>query len=165
MFWLWRMLGRGRVEKDGAEARDRKPPVISVTLTEVKLAVRELERQLPEGVCRTILIGQDNEINCRMLLPYLHGTPDRRFYMSWESYEIFPEEQRHIPQWLDVVQRAVDHFILEENTLPLVPGDGDRKISYPILINRYYLKERPPIDFYLSRQEDLISHLPQQQHK
>lgn len=135
-------------------------PRIPVTLPQVKRAVREFERQLPEGVSRTVLVKANNEIDFRLLVPYLRGLPDRPFYMSRESFEIFAEEDRLIPYWLDIVQRAVDDYVEERKELPVVPGDRRRKVSYALLQKYYYLKEKPPVDFYLTHYENLITHRP-----
>lgn len=155
MFWKKK---KHRAPKESAD--ERNWPAVSVSLPEVKKLVREFEQQLPKGINRTILIGKDNEIDFKLLAPILGGLPDRKFYMSKETFEIFNEEDGHIPVWLDIVQRAVDDYIAEENALPTIPGDYSRKISYPLLQNNYYLKERPPLDFYLTDLEDMITHIP-----
>ncbi|MNC28821.1 hypothetical protein D3C75_770450 [compost metagenome] len=61
-----------------------------------------------------------------------------------------------------MVQRAVDEYITGERNIPVLPGDRRKKISYTLLQNNYYLKERPPLDFYLTDLEDMISHVPQE---
>lgn len=160
MFWMKKKRKSGQVGMDAEAGAEIAPVVVTVTLTDIKKLIREFEEQLPKGINRTILIGQDNEINFQLLIPYLQGVPDRRFYMSRESFEVFDEEERHIPQWLDVVQRAVDDYMTEVKAAPVVPGDRRRKISYALLEKSYYLKERPPIDFYLTNQQDLITHVP-----
>lgn len=141
-------------------AQDATPPTVPVSLADVKKLVRDFEEQLPKDMNRTVLLGEDNEINFRLLQPFLHGLPDRKFYMSRETFEIFPEEERDIPKYLDMVQQAVDGFIAEEGTAPVVSGDPNRRINYTLLLQYYLLKERPPMDFYLSRHEDMITHLP-----
>lgn len=160
MSWLRGMRTHSRRKNRKAAAEAPPPAVISVTLEEVKRAVLRFEEHLPEGINRTILAGPENEINFKLLLPVLGGIPDRKYYMSRESYEIFAEEDRHIPQWLDIVQQAVDRYMETEKSMPVVPDDWNRKISYPLLLNGYYLKERPPLDFYLTKHENLISHIP-----
>lgn len=154
------LVQRKRSAEPAEGNRQRDIPRISVTLQQVKRVVREFERQLPEGVKRTVLVGENNEIDFRLLVPFLHGLPDRKFYMSRESYEIFAEEDRLIPYWLDIVQRAVDDYVADRKTLPIIPGDRRRKVSYALLRKHYYLKEQPPIDFYLTHYENLISHRP-----
>lgn len=160
MFWMKKKQAGAQEKGDTEAGVEITPPTVTITLPEVKKLVREFEDKLPKGIKRTILIGQDNEINFQLMLPLLHGIPDRKFYMSRESFEIFEEEDRHIPQWLDIVQRAVDDYIADVKAAPVIPGDRRRKISYQLLMSNYYLKERPPLDFYLTNQEDLITHVP-----
>lgn len=148
----------GAVPKEGSVGKD--VPVVSVTLEQVKRAVEAFECSMPKGINRTVLIGGNNEINFLPLVPYLKGMPDKPFYMSREAYEIYPEEDRLIPYWLDIVQKAVDAYIDDHRTPPLVPDDRRKKISTVILFNQFYLKEKPPMDFYLTPYENLISHRP-----
>ncbi|MDF2925841.1 MAG: hypothetical protein K0R57_4755 [Paenibacillaceae bacterium] len=154
---FWRKNKRTASQETGDS---RTVPSVAVTLQQVKQIIREFEKHLPKGINRTVLIGSDNEINFELLLPFLKGVPEQKFYMSRESFEIFAEEERHIPVWLDIVQRAVDDYMAEEKAAPTLPGDETRKISYVLLQDNYYLKELPPLDFYLSDLEDLITHLP-----
>jgi hypothetical protein len=161
MFWMKKKRTasprlKGELEAGGELA----PPTISITLSDVKKLVREFEQHLPKGINRTILIGQDNEMNFELLIPLLRGMPDQKFYMSRESFEIFTEEEKHIPMWLDIVQRAVDDYIADLKAAPTMPGDKRKKINYVMLQNQYYLKESPPLDFYLSDLEDMITHIP-----
>lgn len=155
MFWRKK---KHSASQEAAEQRDL--PAVPVSLPDVKKLIREFEQQLPQGVNRTILVGQDNEINFKLLAPLIGGVPDRKYFMSRETFEIFEEDESHIAIWLDIVQRAVDDYIADENTIPTIPGDRSRKISIPLLQNSFYLKDRPPIDFYLSDLEDMITHVP-----
>lgn len=133
-------------------------PVISVTLDQVRKAVREYAKELPKGVTRAVLVKKDNSIDFEPLVPYLKGIPDRKFYMSKETYEIFEEHEKEIPKYLDMVQQAVDAYIRYEKMYPVVEGDPNKKISYYHLERKGYLKERPPLDFYLTEEESLITH-------
>jgi hypothetical protein len=161
MFWL----KKRRLADEKEEILEYSVPVISVTLEQVRKAVEEFEEHLPEGMNRTFLIRVNNEINFRLLIPYLKGLPDRPFFMSREAYEIYSEEDKRIPLWLDIVQRAVDNYIEEWKVPPLVPDDRNQKISVAILQKYYYLKDRPPMDFYLTPYGNLISHRPPSQQK
>lgn len=156
MFWLKR---HRESAKEGSPKSN--VPIVSVTLEQVKKAVIQFERNLPKGINRTILIRSDNEINFLPLVPYLNGIPDKPFYMSREAYEIFPEEEKLIPYWLDIIQKAVDAYMEDRLTPPLVPGDPNKKISYAILQKYFYLLDPSPIDFYLTPYDNLISHRPQ----
>lgn len=156
MFGFWKKRAVSQETADVCVAQS-----ITVTLPQVKQAIRNFEDKLPKGINRTVLIGSNNEINFELLIPQLQGLPDQKFYMSRETFEIFAEEDYLIPLWLDIVQRAVDDYIAEAKSPPTVPGDRRRKINYMILEQNYYLKERPPLDFYLTKMEDLISHVPE----
>lgn len=162
MFWSRKKRHAAKNPAETETGTELSPTVVSASLDDVKRTIREFEQHLPKGINRTVLIGQDNEINFQLLLPILGGVPQEKYYMSRETFEIFPEEDKHIAVWLDVVQRAVDEYITEEKNIPVLPGDTRKKISYTLLQNNYYLKERPPLDFYLTDLEDMISHEPQE---
>lgn len=158
---FWKLKEQRRRQQENRHPREKLEadvPKISVTLPQVKKLVHQFEQQLPKGINRTVLLGSDNEIRFDLLSPYMEGAPDRKFYMSRQTFEIFDEEHRHIPTWLDIVQQAVDDYIDEKSAAPTIPGDSNRKISYPLLLNAYFLKSKPPLDFYLTDEEGLITH-------
>lgn len=132
---------------------------IDVTLDQVREAVRSYEESLSElGLNRTILIQPDHSIDFKLLVSQLGGLPSRNFYMSRETFEIFEEEEKHFPYYLDLVQKAVDEYVIAKNRLPVVEGSYSRKVNYDLLINDYYLKEKPPFPIYISDQNDLVTH-------
>lgn len=148
MFW--------KRKKD--EEVEEQLPEIPVTLEQVKKAVFEFSKHLPKGVHVRILIKEDHSIDFEQLAPYLKGIPDRPFYMSRETYEVFEENQKHIPPYMDEVQEAVDAYIKSEKQLPLIPYDPYYKISYYLLEKQGFLSSRPPIDFYLTEEENMVTH-------
>jgi hypothetical protein len=162
MFWSKKKRHAAKNAAETEAGTELSPRVVSATVDDVKRIIREFEQHLPKGINRTVLIGQDNEINFQLLAPVMGGIPQERYYMSRETFEIFQEEDKHIAIWLDVVQKAVDDYITEEKDIPVLPGDNRKKISYTLLQNNYYLKEKPPLDFYLTDLEDMISHVPQE---
>lgn len=133
-------------------------PVIDVSLQQIKEAVRNFEQQLDEGIKRTVLLKKDQSIDFELLRSFLEGMPNRPFYMSRETYEIFEQEEREIPHYLDKVQKAVDQYIDEFNEYPIVPSDLYKKINLDLLMNRKHLDIKPPMDFYLTNEENLITH-------
>lgn len=133
-------------------------PIIQASLQDVRNAVLQFEMKLDESIKRTILLKEDQSIDFTMIAPYLEGIPDRPFYMSRETYEIFEEEDRMIPVYLDIVQKAVDLYIEEMNNFPVNKGDPYRKINIQMLMRHNYLKEEPSMDFYLTDEENLITH-------
>lgn len=131
---------------------------LRVTLQQVKDAVRRFELQLQEGIRRTVLVQEDHSINFELLMPFLGGIPDQPFYMSRETYEIFTEEEKDIPRYLDLVQRAVDAFIYDHRTAPVVPSDVFLRIDTKLLVDQNYLQEEPPMLFYYTNEEEMITH-------
>lgn len=157
MIWL-----RKKPKADADKTHHKKHlPVIPMNIKQVKRAVREFENQLPKGIDRTVLLGKDHRIDFTLLAPFLDGVPDKPFYMSKETYEIFSEEEADTARYMDEVQRAVDFYIDEKGAMPLVENDPNRKISYYLLERGMFLKQRPPMDFYMTRYDHLISDRPQ----
>lgn len=131
---------------------------IEVDLETVKNAVRDFAKEAPEGVTTKILVKDDHSIDFGLLKSYLKGVPDKTFYMSKETYEIFEEQDKDIPIYLDSVQYAVDRYVDMYDKLPIIPGDPYYKISYLLLENSGLLHERPTIDLYITDDEYLITH-------
>lgn len=137
---------------------ENKEATIQVSLQQVKDAVRRFELQLEKGIRRTVLVNEDHSINFELLKPFIGGLPDSPFYMSRETYEIFPEEEQHIPRYLDMVQQAVDTFIYDHRRAPIVPADVFRRIDTKLLVDQGYLQEEPPMLFYMTDEEEMITH-------
>lgn len=124
----------------------------------VKKAVREFADQAPKGVTTRTLVKDDHSIDFDLLKPYLQGIPDRNFYMSKETYEIFEEKDRTIPYYLDIIQFAVDQYVNMYKKIPITQGDPYRKVSYLLLEKSNLIHERPTIDLYITNDEYLITH-------
>ncbi|TLS39117.1 DUF3939 domain-containing protein [Pseudalkalibacillus caeni] len=137
---------------------DKSYPLIKASLTDVRKAIGEFSDNKREGVSLKVLVKDNHEIDYHLLAPYLGGIPEQQFFMSKETFEIFPAEERDMPVWIDVVQIAVDQYIKSENELPLIDGDPFYKVSYYKLEKKSFLKQRPPLDFYLTEQENMITH-------
>ncbi len=133
-------------------------PHADVDLEQMKRAVREYEKHLPHGVKRSVLIQEHNRIDAEMLAPYLKAIPNHPYYMSRHTYEIFTDEERQIPYYLDMVQQAVDEYISEHKKIPVWEDDPYRRVNYTLLMESFFLKEKPPIDMYLTGDENLITH-------
>lgn len=146
------------LKKRNTEPEEESYPIIPVTLEQVRKAIFSFSKELPRGVHVRILIKEDHSIDFEQLAPYLRGIPNRPFYMSRETYEVFEENEKHIPAYMDEVQEAVDGFIKNDNELPIIPHDPYNKISYYLLEKKGYLHSRPPIDFYLTDQENMVTH-------
>ncbi|WP_067840167.1 DUF3939 domain-containing protein [Amphibacillus sediminis] len=132
-------------------------PVINVSLGELKHAIHEYTTKLPDDVPLSTLINEDLSINYQKLAPILKGIPIKTYYMSTETYEIFDEEDKHLAEAFDDVQRAVDRYIDLTNDIPVIHGDPYFKISYHKLAKQGLLDYRPHVEFYLSKHEHLIT--------
>lgn len=132
--------------------------VIDVTLADVRKAVGEFADQKREGISLKVLVLDDNRLDMTLLAPFLEGIPSTHFYMSKETFELFEEKDRMIPVWIDRMQKAVDSYISMEDDLPTIEGDPYNKVSFYKLEKKSLLKERPPFDFYLTKQEHMVSH-------
>lgn len=128
-----------------------------MNLQRVKDAVRRFEVE-NTGVSRTVLLKDDQSIDFKLLKPFIDDIPEQPYYMSRETFEIFEESEREIPVYLDKVQRAVDTYIYEHRKKPVIESDYDQTIDVRRLVHHGYLDEVPPLPFYLTDQEDLITH-------
>ncbi|RCX17077.1 uncharacterized protein DUF3939 [Fontibacillus phaseoli] len=138
------------------------PPAVQVTLEDVKLGVLRYEAEMPEGINRKSLLLPDGSLDLRRLSRYLGGVSEQKFYLSRETYEIFEEEDREIPYFLDLVQVAVDVYVEETGKLPVLKPDQPHQVDYRLLQREHYLKEIPPFPLYITDQEMLLSHRPKQ---
>ncbi len=77
--------------------------------------------------------------------------------MSKETYDLFEEEERHIAVALDQVQRALDQYIAQKKSLPIIDHDPYRKVSFFKLEQLNLIQERPEIDFFITDQEYLVT--------
>ncbi|MGJ7919020.1 AtpZ/AtpI family protein [Neobacillus sp. LXY-4] len=133
-------------------------PIIEPTLHDVQRAVRNFSADLPKGISRTILVKADNSIDFEKLAPYLKGIPNKPFYMSKETYEIFEEKDKHIPPILDKVQKAVYLFYKATEKYPMMPYDTLHRVNYYQLLQDHYLTEKPDIELYITEYNGLITH-------
>jgi hypothetical protein len=133
--------------------------VIEVSVEDVRKAVRSYSELLPKGVYRTILIQDDNSIDSKLLAPFLHGIPSRKFYMSRETYDIFEENEKEIANILDQVQRAVDLYVKEHKEYPVIQYDPLNRVNFPQLLQARCLDTQPDIELYITNYDGLITHL------
>ncbi|AIQ74842.1 MULTISPECIES: DUF3939 domain-containing protein [Paenibacillus] len=141
--------------------RTKKQPKsdhVTVTLPQVKQAIRKFEEDMPGPINRTALILEDKRIDMSRLKRYLGGIPERNFYMSRETYEIFEEEDKLVPYYLDLVQAAVDSYISDTGKLPLLEDTWLPEVHYRLLSTESYLKETPPFPLYITDEEMMLTH-------
>ncbi|WP_433943238.1 DUF3939 domain-containing protein [Paenibacillus sp. SN-8-1] len=134
---------------------------IHVTLEDVRRAVLKYEDEMPAPINRMSLLQSDGTIDLSRLKRYLGGVSDQKFYLSRETYEIFPEEERHIPYYLDLVQVAVDDYVNETGRMPVVEGSREFEVDVHVLMNEHYLNELPTIPLYVTEQEVMLTHRPE----
>ncbi|MDO6656154.1 DUF3939 domain-containing protein [Anaerobacillus sp. 1_MG-2023] len=132
--------------------------IIDANLHEIRQAVGAFAEKKRDGISLKVLVKENNELDSSLLAPHLGGIPSKSFYMSKETFELFEEENRHIPFWIDAVQRAVDAYIRSEKAPPIIEGDPYKKISFFKLEKKALLTERPPLDFYFTEQESMVTH-------
>ncbi|NQX46332.1 DUF3939 domain-containing protein [Paenibacillus tritici] len=140
-------------------AKKKLPPVhLTVTLPQIKQAVRQFEEDMPAPINRTALILEDKSIDLNRLKRYLGGVPQQKFYMSSETYEIFEESDKLVPYYLDMVQSAVDNYISDTGKLPLLEDAWLPEVHYRLLSTERYLKETPPFPLYITDEEMMLTH-------
>ncbi|MNB99731.1 hypothetical protein D3C75_470300 [compost metagenome] len=138
--------------------KQTKSDHVTVTLPQVKQAIRKFEEDMPGPINRTALILEDKRIDMSRLKRYLGGIPERNFYMSRETYEIFEEEDKLVPYYLDLVQAAVDSYISDTGKLPLLEDTWLPEVHYRLLSTESYLKETPPFPLYITDEEMMLTH-------
>jgi hypothetical protein len=134
-------------------------PVIDPATEDVVKAIRTYSENLPKGVYRTILVKEDNQIDFQQIAPILGGIPAKPFYMSKETYEVFPEHEKDIPPIMDIVQRAVDLYVKDHKHYPMLPYDPFRRVNYYQLLQGHYLDFMPEIELYITHYDGLVSHI------
>lgn len=147
--------------KKNDQHKEELPTIIEATLHEIRQAVGTFSEQKRVGISLKVLVKDNNELDTSLLITHLGGIPSKAFYMSKETFELFEEEHRHIPYWIDKVQRAVDAYIHSEKEVPIIEGDPFQKISFFKLEKKALLTERPPLEFYYTEQEGMVSHRKQ----
>ncbi|MDQ0973128.1 PDZ domain-containing secreted protein [Neobacillus niacini] len=140
-------------------------PIIDVTIDQVRKAVRQFSDNLPKGVYRTIIVQDDNSIDFIKLANILGGVPSKKFYMSKETYDLFEEKEMKIPVEMDMVQKAVDLYVKERKEYPMLQYDPQRRVNYYQLVQEKYLKSAPEIQFYITKMDGLITHIPPKKKK
>lgn len=153
---LWIKNIRNRKKSTGS------PRSVQVTLEEVKQAVLEYEADMPDGINRKSLLLPDGSLDLQRLSRYLGGITDQKFYLSRETYEIFEEDDREIPYFLDLVQVAVDVYVEDTGKLPVLNPAPPFQVDVGLLQREHYLKEIPPFPLYITDQEMLLTHRPKQ---
>ena len=150
------MRFRKRKNQRNEEERGEENNVqeVSVSIEDMRKVVNAFASQLDDNISLRSIVKSDYQIDTDLLYSYLGGKPDRLFYMSKETYEIFEEPE--LPMQIDQVQIACDQYVLETGKEPLVPGDKNRKINYFKL--KHYLQDPPSFELYLHPVDRMVTH-------
>jgi len=132
-------------------------PSVHVTMNELRTAVLQYEREM-SGINRTALMQEDGSLDLSRLTRYLGGRSDQKFYLSRETFEIFEEEERHIPYHLDQVQGAIDDYVHENGKLPVIEDSAHFEVDCRKLYQQRYLHEIPDFPMYITDQEMMVTH-------
>ncbi|MRG86964.1 DUF3939 domain-containing protein [Salinibacillus xinjiangensis] len=133
-------------------------PIRSVTIDELRQAIRQYGDQLHSNVPLSVIIKDDLTLDYSLLAPFLKCIPQETYYMSKETYELFPESQKQLAMDLDLIQRAVDQYIEQTKEVPVIDGDPYEKVSYFKLEKLNLLPRRPDQAFYITDEEFLVTY-------
>ncbi|WP_416149037.1 DUF3939 domain-containing protein [Salipaludibacillus sp. HK11] len=149
------MIFRRKRKEQVEQKQDKRAiKIISVTIDDIRSAVNQFAINLDEGISLRSIISDNHEIDFELLHSYLGGKPDKPFYMSKETFEIF--EDAKYPKHIDFCQIACDQYFLETGAEPIIPGDPSNQVSYFKLQN--YLVQKPPFDLYLDSNDRMVTH-------
>ncbi|AOM83638.1 DUF3939 domain-containing protein [Salisediminibacterium beveridgei] len=136
------------------QQEEHQHEIVSVSIDEVRRAVNRLADRFSSEIPLRTIIRQTNEIDFELLADDLGGIPDRPFYMSRETYEVF--EDQELPGYIDRCQIAVDQYVLETGSEPVMPNDPARRINFQKL--KHYLSDPPPFELYLHPVDRMVTH-------
>ncbi|SDL99720.1 DUF3939 domain-containing protein [Sediminibacillus halophilus] len=140
------------------DSQQKQLPARPVSLSEVKDAVRRYSAELASEIPLQVIINSDRTIDYQLLAPYLEAKPQQTYYMSRETYEIFEEKDKQLAEDLDKVQQAVDHYREQTGKLPITEGDPDKQVNYLKLEKLGLLSNRPDRPFFITEEEDMVTH-------
>ncbi|MFB1050046.1 DUF3939 domain-containing protein [Paraliobacillus sp. JSM ZJ581] len=146
-----------KTSKTKKEMKKKEYPTIDVSLDDLKSAIHEYGMQLPNEIPLSVIVTDDLTIDYKLLAPILKGIPNKTYYMSKETYEIFEEKDKQLAIDFDNVQRAVDSYIQQTKELPVIHGDPYKRVSYHKLEKLSLLNYRPHQEFYITNDEYLIT--------
>ncbi|ANF96605.1 DUF3939 domain-containing protein [Paenibacillus bovis] len=145
------------LERFKTKSKTSNMPSVHVTMNELRTAVLQYEREM-SGINRTALMQEDRSLDLSRLTRYLGGRSDQKFYLSRETFEIFEEEERHIPYHLDQVQGAIDDYVQENGKLPVIEDSVHFEVDCRKLYQQRYLHEIPDFPMYITDQEMMVTH-------
>ncbi|MYL30588.1 MULTISPECIES: DUF3939 domain-containing protein [Halobacillus] len=147
-----------RKKKSSPTSKKQTLEVRDLSIHDVRKAVHAFADHKPGDVPLSVLINQDLTLDYDLLAPYLDGLPEKNYYMSRETYELFEEDDLDLAQDLDLVQYAVDQYMKLTQELPIIDHDPYKRINYYKLEKHDLLQRRPNRDFYLTDEEFMITY-------
>ncbi|MGI8314487.1 DUF3939 domain-containing protein [Halobacillus mangrovi] len=147
-----------RKKKQQHKNKEQSLEVRDLSIHEVRKAVHAYADDKPSEVPLSVLIKEDLTLDYELLSPYLHAVPEKNYYMSRETYELFEEEDQDLAREIDQVQRAVDHYMKETQELPVIDNDPFKRINYYKLERLGLLPNRPNRDYYMTREEFMVTY-------
>ncbi|MBM7554105.1 DUF3939 domain-containing protein [Thalassobacillus pellis] len=151
---MWKRKKQRKPSEQPADNYEKK----SIPIEKVRKAVNDYASQLPKGVELSVIIKNDLTIDYDLIAPYLKGIPTETYYMSRETYEIFPAADRQLAIDLDHVQKAVDNYMKQTKELPVIDSDPYKRVNYFKLERLNLLPYRPVREFYITEDEFLIDY-------
>lgn len=145
-------------KKKQHQAADQDYSVKDIPLTEVKRAIREYSSQLSHNFTLSVIINEDLTLDYSLLAPFLDGIPKQTYYMSKETYELFEEMDYQLAIDIDTIQKAVDKYMTQKQTLPILENDPYKKVNYLMLEKLNLLSYRPNRDFFITNEEYLVTY-------
>ncbi|SIS47592.1 DUF3939 domain-containing protein [Salimicrobium flavidum] len=149
------MWGR---KKKTEETVTKKLEVMDLSLQEVRKAINEYAEAKPERVPLSVIINPDLTIDYDLLAPFIKGKPEKTFYMSRETYELFEEGDLQLAQDIDMIQQAVDTYVQQEKELPIIENDPYRRVNYYKLERLGLITHRPDREFYITKEEYMVDY-------
>ncbi|MFD0771409.1 DUF3939 domain-containing protein [Bacillus sp. CGMCC 1.60114] len=146
-----------RFFKKGKEERE-------ITQDELELAMAKF-LETNANVVYTVLVNDDYTVNYDLLKPYLPAFPTNAFIITKETLEVFENTQENLAlvKEIDDVQRAVDQYVTEKESFPIVEGNKNRLICSIKL--GPYLKRALDRDLYISEKHYLVTSKPDKMNK
>ncbi|MCP8968878.1 DUF3939 domain-containing protein [Ectobacillus ponti] len=130
-----------------------------ITQQELEIAIAAFLEQHP-NIAYTVLVNEDYTVNFKLLKPYLPAVPLNQFLITRETLEVFPDtpEYRELIQEIDAVQKAVDQYVMDKETFPVVESDEYHRICPMKLLP--YLRRQLERELYISEKHYLVSSRP-----
>ncbi|EMA6343142.1 DUF3939 domain-containing protein [Bacillus cytotoxicus] len=112
------------------------------------------------NIVYTVLVNDDYTVNYDLLKPYLQAFPTNKFLITKETLEVFEhtDENLELVKEIDLVQKAVDQYVTEKETFPIVEDNEERLICGIKLAP--YLDRILKRDLYISEKHYLVSSKP-----